>query len=244
MGPKEADLDLAVNTVIDANNLVKTYGVSSAAVSALKGVSLSINKGEFVAIMGPSGSGKSTLMNLIGCLDQPSSGSYNLDGSIIKDLSDNELAKIRNEKIGFVFQQFNLLPRTSSLENVLLPFTYTGMPKKEARAKAEEILNSMGLAKHLNKWPSELSGGEQQRVAISRAMINNPSIILADEPTGALDTKTGAEVMAVFQSLNNQGKTIILITHEPEVADYSNRVIHLRDGLIESDSLNAKNQGS
>ncbi len=229
-------------TVIEAKDLVKTYGSGDTAVSALKGVSLSINKGEFVAIMGPSGSGKSTLMNLIGCLDQPTSGTYNLDGSIIKDLSDNELAIIRNEKIGFVFQQFNLLSRTTSLENVLLPFTYTGLSKKIARKKAEETLISIGLSKHMHKRPSELSGGEQQRVAISRAMINDPSIILADEPTGALDTKTGVEVMKIFQKLNKEGKTIILITHESDIAAFASRAIHLRDGLIESDTAGKKKE--
>ncbi len=229
-------------TVIEAKDLVKTYGSGDTAVSALKGVSLSINKGEFVAIMGPSGSGKSTLMNLIGCLDQPTSGTYNLDGSIIKDLSDNELAVIRNEKIGFVFQQFNLLSRTTSLENVLLPFTYTGLSKKSARKKAEETLISVGLSKHFHKRPSELSGGEQQRVAISRAMINDPSIILADEPTGALDTKTGVEVLKIFQKLNKEGKTIILITHESDIAAFASRAIHLRDGLIESDTAGKKKE--
>ncbi len=228
--------------VIEAKDLVKTYGSGDTAVSALKGVSLSINKGEFVAIMGPSGSGKSTLMNLIGCLDQPTSGTYNLDGSIIKDLSDNELAVIRNEKIGFVFQQFNLLSRTTSLENVLLPFTYTGLSKKSARKKAEETLISVGLSKHMHKRPSELSGGEQQRVAISRAMINDPSIILADEPTGALDTKTGVEVLKIFQKLNKEGKTIILITHESDIAAFASRAIHLRDGLIESDTAGKKKE--
>ncbi len=235
-------MDHHTKTVIAAKDLVKTYGTGDTAVSALKGVSLSINKGEFVAIMGPSGSGKSTLMNLIGCLDQPTSGSYDLDGSIIKDLSDNELAVIRNEKIGFVFQQFNLLSRTTSLENVLLPFTYTGLSKKIARKKAEEMLISVGLSKHMHKRPSELSGGEQQRVAISRAMINDPSIILADEPTGALDTKTGIEVMKIFQKLNKEGKTIILITHESDIADFAGRAIHLRDGLIESDSASKKKE--
>ena len=235
-------MDHHTKTVIAAKDLVKTYGTGDTAVSALKGVSLSINKGEFVAIMGPSGSGKSTLMNLIGCLDQPTSGSYDLDGSIIKDLSDNELAVIRNEKIGFVFQQFNLLSRTTSLENVLLPFTYTGLSKKIARKKAEEMLISVGLSKHMHKRPSELSGGEQQRVAISRAMINDPSIILADEPTGALDTKTGIEVMKIFQKLNKEGKTIILITHESDIAAFAGRAIHLRDGLIESDSANKKKE--
>jgi len=228
--------------VIEAKDLVKTYGSGDTAVSALKGITLSINKGEFVAIMGPSGSGKSTLMNLIGCLDQPTSGTYNLDGSIIKDLSDNELAVIRNEKIGFVFQQFNLLSRTTSLENVLLPFTYTGLSKKSARKKAEETLISVGLSKHFHKRPSELSGGEQQRVAISRAMINDPSIILADEPTGALDTKTGVEVMKIFQKLNKEGKTIILITHESDIAAFASRAIHLRDGLIESDTAGKKKE--
>ncbi len=235
-------MDHLTKTVIEAKDLVKTYGTGDTAVSALKGISLSIKKGEFVAIMGPSGSGKSTLMNLIGCLDQPTSGSYDLDGSIIKNLSDNELAVIRNEKIGFVFQQFNLLSRTTSLENVLLPFTYTGLSKKIARKKAEESLISIGLSKHMHKRPSELSGGEQQRVAISRAIINNPSIILADEPTGALDTKTGVEVMKIFQKLNKEGKTIILITHESDIAAFAGRAIHLRDGLIESDSANKKKE--
>ncbi|TET52607.1 MAG: ABC transporter ATP-binding protein [Actinobacteria bacterium] len=230
------------NTVIEAKDLVKTYGTGDTKVDALKGVSLNIKEGEFVAIMGPSGSGKSTLMHLLGCLDQSTSGTYKLDGSTIKDLNDNDLARIRNEKIGFIFQQFNLLPRTSSLENVMLPFTYTGHANKNARKQAEETLRSVGLGKHFYKRPSELSGGEQQRVAISRAMINNPSIILADEPTGALDTKTGIEVLNIFQKLNKEGKTIILITHERDIAAFAKRRIHLRDGLVESDSAKKKKE--
>lgn len=224
--------------VIKVTNLVKTYGQDDTAVKALKSVSVNVSHGEFVAIMGPSGSGKSTLMHLIGCLDKPTSGNYILDGHRTENLSDNELATIRNEKIGFVFQQYNLLARTSTLENVLLPSNYAHRKSRNIQKHAVQILESMGLKKKLNKWPSELSGGEQQRVAIARAIINNPAIIMADEPTGALDTKTGQEVMSIFNNLNKEGKTIVLITHEPEIAKYANRTILLRDGRIESDLQN------
>lgn len=224
-------------TIIETDNLVKTYGSGDTAVQALKGISIDIKEGEFVAIMGPSGSGKSTLMHLIGCLDQPTSGSYKLRGRPVDKLSDNELAEVRNEEIGFIFQQFNLLPRTTSLENVMLPLAYSGQRKK-GQEIAIQALHSVGLEKRINRWPSELSGGEQQRVAIARAIINNPSIILADEPTGALDTKSGDEVMAIFEKLNSEGKTIVLITHERYIAEYAGRIVLLRDGKIESNEPN------
>jgi putative ABC transport system ATP-binding protein len=229
---------LAANKVIEVENLVKTYGQGDTSVNALKGISVTVNNGEFLAIMGPSGSGKSTFMHLIGCLDKPTSGHYQLDGQSIENLNDNQLATIRNEKIGFVFQQYNLLARTTTLENVLLPLNYAHGKRKNIQKRATQILDSVGLKKKMNKWPNELSGGEQQRVAIARAIINDPAIIMADEPTGALDTKTGQEVMAIFEKLNKEGKTIVLITHEPEIALHAHRTILLRDGKIESDLQN------
>ncbi len=228
--------------VIEAKEIVKTYGSGDTSFDAIKGISLNINQGEFVAIMGPSGSGKSTLMNIIGCLDQATSGNYVLDNKVIGTLSDDKLATIRNEKIGFVFQQFNLLPRTTTLENVMLPYSYANNIKKNKQDYAVKVLESVGLIKYLNKRPNELSGGEQQRVAIARAMVNDPSIILADEPTGALDTKTGQEILEIFNTLNSEGKTIILITHEKEIAFHANRIIFLRDGEIESDKNHNKKE--
>ena len=225
-------------TIIETDNLVKTYGSGEAAVQALRGLSIIVKEGEFVAIMGPSGSGKSTLMHLVGCLDQPTSGHYKLEGRPVEKLSDDELAEIRNEKIGFVFQQFNLLRRTTSLENVTLPLSYSKVQRKNGQEIAIRALRSMGLEKRINRWPSELSGGEQQRVAIARAIVNNPSIILADEPTGALDTKSGDEVMAIFEKLNSEGKTIVLITHERYIAEHADRIILIRDGKVESDEPN------
>ncbi|MEC0184893.1 ABC transporter ATP-binding protein, partial [Paenibacillus peoriae] len=202
---------------------------------ALRSVNLSINEGEFVAIMGPSGSGKSTMMNVIGCLDHPDTGKYYLDGYSILDARENELSEIRNQKLGFVFQKFYLLPRTTALANVELPMMYAGVSAKERRERAIEALRSVGLAERMYNKPNELSGGQQQRVSIARALVNNPVILLADEPTGALDTKTSIEIMELFQGLNEQGKTIVLVTHELEIAEYAKRLISFRDGNIERD---------
>lgn len=221
--------------LIEVENLSKVYGAGDAAVEALKGISMDIEEGDFVAIMGPSGSGKSTLMHLIGCLDQATSGHYGLAGRAVETLDDDELADIRSHEIGFVFQQFNLLPRTTSLENVMLPLTYLRGPSGDGREHAAELLRSIGLEHRIKNWPNELSGGEQQRVAIARSLINDPSIILADEPTGALDSKAGDEVMAIFKRLNEEGRTIVIITHERYIAEYSSRIIFLKDGRIETD---------
>lgn len=204
-------------------------------VDALKGVSFGVNKGEFISIMGPSGSGKTTLMNIIGCLDTPTSGQYFLNDKPVGDMTENQLAKIRNQEIGFVFQSFHLLARNSALNNVLLPLKYAGTSKEKALELANNVLNKVGLQDRINHSPAELSGGQQQRVAIARALVNSPSILFADEPTGNLDTKTGEEVMSLFQELNDQGQTIILITHEDDIARQSKRIINIKDGLIESD---------
>ena len=212
------------------SDVTKKYQMGDAVVAALAGVSLQIRAGEFTAIMGPSGSGKSTLMNILGCLDRPTSGSYLLDGQEAAGLSDDELAVTRNKKIGFVFQTFNLLPRINALENVALPLIYGGVQKSERRERA------VGLGQRLHHLPNELSGGQRQRVAIARALVNEPTILMADEPTGALDTKSGEEVMEIFQKLNADGRTIILVTHEPEIAEYAKRVILVRDGLIVRDT--------
>jgi putative ABC transport system ATP-binding protein len=225
-----------MNTVIDTSKLVKTYVSGTNEVHALRGIDLSIDAGEFVAIMGTSGSGKSTLMNLLGCLDTPTSGEYHLDGVAIEGLDKNALAAIRNEKIGFVFQGFNLLPRTSALENVELPMLYDRSGRKrDTRALAAAALERVGLASRLDHQPSELSGGQQQRVAIARALVTQPALILADEPTGNLDSRTSIEVMALFQDLNEQGITIVLVTHEPDVAVYAKRIVEVRDGRIRRD---------
>jgi len=226
--------------LIRIESLTKTYGMGASSVQALREVSLNIGEGDFVAIMGPSGSGKSTLMHLLGCLDKPTSGSYRLDGLIVEELDDDELAEIRNEKIGFVFQQFNLLPRTTALENVVLPLTYGRTRKRNIYELARETLKAIGLEDRMEHRPNELSGGQQQRVAIARALINDPSIVMADEPTGALDTKSGDEIMEILQDLNGKGKTIILITHERYIAEYSKRIIRLQDGQIIGDEAVAK----
>jgi len=221
--------------IIQTENLKKEYVVGTQTVKALRGINLSVKQGEFMAIMGPSGSGKTTLMNIIGCLDTPTCGSYELNGKSVSTLEDDELANIRNKEIGFVFQSFNLLAKNSTLDNVMLPLKYAGFNKKEAIIKAKEVIEKVGLTDRLNHTPAELSGGQQQRVAIARALVNNPSIIFADEPTGNLDSTTGDEVMELFKELNSNGQTIILITHEDSIAKQANRVITIMDGLIKSD---------
>ena len=222
--------------IINVKDIKKSYLVGTQEVHALRGINLSVEKGEFMSIMGPSGSGKTTLMNIIGCLDTPTSGEYELNGNQVSQLNDDELARIRNKEIGFVFQSFNLLAKNSTLNNVMLPLKYAGFGKSEAIEKSKEVINKVGLSDRLNHSPAELSGGQQQRVAIARALVNNPSIIFADEPTGNLDSKTGKEVMTLFKELNDTGQTIILITHEESVAKQSNRIITIKDGLIKSDN--------
>jgi putative ABC transport system ATP-binding protein len=221
--------------VIKTEELAKVYEMGAEQVHALRGVDVEIRKGEYVAIMGPSGSGKSTLMNLIGCLDSPSSGRYWLAGRLVSDLDDDELAYIRNKEIGFVFQTFNLLPRATALHNVELPLIYNGTPAEERLERAKKALQRVDLVDRMNHKPNELSGGQRQRVAIARALVNSPSVVLADEPTGNLDSKTGDEIMALFENLYRQGNTIILVTHENDIARHAHRIIHIRDGKIASD---------
>ncbi|MFZ0706692.1 MAG: ABC transporter ATP-binding protein [Candidatus Korobacteraceae bacterium] len=227
--------------IICTEDLWKTYDMGSEQqVQALRGVSIKIQTNEYVAIMGPSGSGKSTLMNLIGCLDTPSKGNYWLNGQLVSELDDDELARIRNKEIGFVFQTFNLLARATSLHNVELPLIYAGIPSDERLERAKESLRSVGMEGRMSHKPNELSGGQRQRVAIARALVNSPSILLADEPTGNLDSQTGVEIMALFDRLHEQGNTIVLVTHEHDIAEYAHRVIHIRDGQVFSDQKTAR----
>ena len=227
-----------MNPIISVKNLRKTYIMGTEKVHALQSISLDISRNEYVALMGPSGSGKSTLMNLLGCLDTPSSGDYILNGTNVSTMGDADLAVVRNKEIGFVFQTFNLLPRLTALDNVALPLIYAGINKSIRRDKAEEKLRIVGLGDRVLHKPNELSGGQRQRVAIARALVNDPSIILADEPTGNLDTKTSYEIMEIFDDLHAQGNTIIVVTHEPDIAAHTHRVVKLRDGLVETDELN------
>jgi putative ABC transport system ATP-binding protein len=221
--------------IIKTNNIKRVFEVGSETVHALKGINLNVESGEFISIMGPSGSGKTTLMNIIGCLDTPSSGEYFLNNQLVNDLNEDQLAIIRNKEIGFVFQSFHLLAKNSALNNVLLPMKYAGADMNEAEKRAKHVLDQVGLSDRINHGPSELSGGQQQRVAIARALVNKPSILFADEPTGNLDSKTGEDVMNLFKGLNQEGQTIILITHEEEIAMQSKRIVNIKDGLIESD---------
>jgi putative ABC transport system ATP-binding protein len=224
--------------VIDIEGVTKLYRMGTEIVHALRGVKMQIHRGEYLAVMGPSGSGKSTLMNMLGCLDTPTAGRYEFAGEDVADMTDDELADIRNREIGFVFQSFNLLPRSDALHNVELPLIYAGLSKAQRIERAEEALENVGLGDRMHHQPNELSGGQRQRVAIARALVNRPSIILADEPTGALDSKTGVEIMQLFEDLYDRGNTIIMVTHEEDVAQHARRIVRLRDGLIESDEQN------
>lgn len=225
-------------SLITIREIGRKYVIGSEVIHALKSVSLDINKGEFVALMGPSGSGKSTLMNILGCLDTPSSGTYILNGTNVSHMTDDALAEVRNQEIGFVFQTFNLLPRSTSLDNVALPLIYAGSSKKDRNARAAKALENVGLGNRMDHKPNELSGGQRQRVAVARALINDPSIILADEPTGNLDTKTSIEIMGLLEEIHRKGNTIILVTHEEDIAQHAHRIVRMRDGLIENDYLN------
>jgi putative ABC transport system ATP-binding protein len=236
---KKSDMD---KTVIQIENLRKYYEVGTQIVKALDGVSLSIKRGEYVAIMGPSGSGKSTLMNLVGALDTPTSGKYILNGTDVSHMTDEKLAEIRNREIGFVFQTFNLLPRYTALDNVVLPLIYGGVPKEERYERGKEALKNVGLAERMTHKPNELSGGQRQRVAVARALVNNPSLILADEPTGNLDSKTSVDIMHLFDHIHAEGNTIVLVTHEEDIAQHAERIIRLRDGVVERDELNPQKQ--
>lgn len=226
--------------LITIKEIGRKYVIGSEVIHALKSVSLDINKGEFVALMGPSGSGKSTLMNILGCLDTPSSGTYVLNGTNVSHMTDDALAEVRNKEIGFVFQTFNLLPRSTSLDNVALPLIYAGSSKKDRDARAAKALENVGLGNRMDHKPNELSGGQRQRVAVARALINNPSIILADEPTGNLDTKTSIEIMGLLEEIHSKGNTIILVTHEEDIAQHAHRIVRMRDGLIENDYANTE----
>ena len=228
-----------MNDIISLTHISRIYQVGSEIIYALRDISLEISKNEYVALMGPSGSGKSTLMNVLGCLDTPSGGEYILNGISVARMSDNELAEVRNKEIGFVFQTFNLLPRQTALENVMLPLVYAGLSKSERTKKAEHTLDQVGLADRMHHKPNELSGGQRQRVAIARALVNDPAIILADEPTGNLDSKTSIEIMGLFEAIHKSGNTIIVVTHEEDIARYAHRIVRLRDGLTESDERNS-----
>jgi putative ABC transport system ATP-binding protein len=224
--------------IIDIKGITRDFQLGSETVNVLKGIDLLINKGEYVALMGPSGSGKSTLMNILGCLDTPTSGSYILNGKQVSEMHDDELAEIRNKEIGFVFQTFNLMPRTTALDNVALPMVYAGFSKEERNKRATEVLSQVGLADRMDHKPNQLSGGQRQRVAVGRALVNKPSIILADEPTGNLDSKTSVEIMKLFGEIHSNGNTVILVTHEEDIAAHAHRIIRLRDGIIENDIQN------
>lgn len=226
--------------LIKITDLKRNFVLGEEIVYVLKGIDLEIQKGEYVALMGPSGSGKSTLMNLLGCLDTPTSGEYVLNGKKVNEMQDDELASIRNKEIGFVFQTFNLLPRTTALDNVALPMVYAGYSKTDRRARATEVLTQVNLSDRMDHEPNQLSGGQRQRVAIARALVNRPSIILADEPTGNLDSKTSLEIMALFDDIHRNGNTVILVTHEEDIAEYAHRIIRLRDGMVESDTITKK----
>jgi len=225
-------------SLINITNIKRDFVLGNEIINVLKGIDLNINKGEYVALMGPSGSGKSTLMNLLGCLDTPTSGQYILNGNDVSQMTDDSLAEIRNKEIGFVFQTFNLLPRTTALDNVALPMIYAGYSKSERTARATEVLKQVGLGDRMDHEPNQLSGGQRQRVAVARALVNKPSIILADEPTGNLDSKTSVEIMNLFNEIHANGNTVILVTHEEDIAAYAHRIIRLRDGLVESDTIN------
>jgi putative ABC transport system ATP-binding protein len=227
-----------VQEVIKLENIVRNFKMGSEVIRVLKSISLSVKKGEYVALMGPSGSGKSTLMNVLGCLDTPTSGKYILNGHDVSSMDDNELAEIRNKEIGFIFQTFNLLPRASALDNVILPLIYSGMGKADRIEKAKKVIDQVGLTNRMTHKPNELSGGQRQRVAIARALVNNPSILLADEPTGNLDTATSVEIMGLLHQIHQLGNTIIIVTHEEDIAQHAHRIIRLRDGEIESDVIN------
>ncbi|MEY4834931.1 MAG: hypothetical protein RI980_1046 [Bacteroidota bacterium] len=224
--------------IIDIKGITRDFQLGSETVNVLKGIDLVINKGEYVALMGPSGSGKSTLMNILGCLDTPTSGSYILNGKQVSEMHDDELAEIRNKEIGFVFQTFNLMPRTTALDNVALPMVYAGFSKEDRNKRATEVLSQVGLADRMDHKPNQLSGGQRQRVAVGRALVNKPSIILADEPTGNLDSKTSVEIMKLFGEIHANGNTVILVTHEEDIAAHAHRIIRLRDGIIENDIQN------
>lgn len=232
-----------MNEVIQISHLRKTFRLGDQIINALNDVSLTIHKNEYVALMGPSGSGKSTLMNILGCLDSPSAGSYRLNNTEVAKMTDDQLAHVRNKEIGFVFQTFNLLPRLTALENVALPLIYAGMGAKERQQRAEYVMEQVGLKERMEHKPNELSGGQRQRVAVARALVNNPSIILADEPTGNLDTKTSYEIMSLFQDIHSKGNTVILVTHEEDIAKHARRIMGLRDGLIEYDRANEPVRG-